>query len=246
MVKTGYSPSCWSRARLRMDAISQPIPTPHSTPSVICSRNDGTRLMIEAPGLVSTPMIPSVRKTAIGSLLPDSSSISGSRLPRRCDPRVRSTANTAAASVEETIEPSSRPVSGEKPSTSTANPPTRMALSTTPRLARTRPGTSTGRICLQSVSRPPENRMKTSATTPTAWAAHASLKAMPPSPSEPASMPMSRNSTSAGTPRRFEKRVEPMLRMSRTATMTRTSSIVNPIENPFSHAFLCGPAASPA
>lgn len=95
-----------------------------------------------------------VRKAAIGSLLPDSYSSSGWSLPRKLTLRLRRIANTAAASVEETIEPSSRHHSKEgfsvKPRYSgkyrnpavkspNVNSPTKSAVSSTPRLDSTLP-----------------------------------------------------------------------------------------------------------
>src|SRR5690606_30637488 len=66
------------------------------------------------------------------------------------------------------------------------------------------PGASTGRTARQSVSNPPPKRMKARATTPTPWASSTSSNSMPPGPSDPASMPMARNSSSDGTPNRSD------------------------------------------
>jgi len=52
---------------------------------------------------------PTVRNTAIGSLLPDSNSSSGLSRPLRLTALDRRTAKTAAASVEETIDPRGTP-----------------------------------------------------------------------------------------------------------------------------------------
>ena len=99
--------------------------------------------------------IVTVKKIAIGSFDPDSSSKSGRILFRSKISFAPSIANTAAASVEEMIEPKSKASSQSRPSryfTSTAIMP---AVSTTPRVARMMPFTMTGRIDFRFVSRPP-------------------------------------------------------------------------------------------
>jgi len=117
-----------------------------------------------------------VRKSAIGSLLPDSSSRSGLSLPLRLTFRDRITAKTAAASVEDMTAPNSSPSWSENPSTGMANSPTATAVSRTPNVARAMPWPRTGRIIRQLVSRPPENKMKAKASVPTNLATAASSK----------------------------------------------------------------------
>lgn len=102
----------------------------------------------------------------MGSLLPDSNSRSGLMSPFKPTLRARSTANTAAASVDETIAPSSKPSSREKPSTPAPNAPTSAAVTTTPSVESARARPTTGRTLSHAVSSPPAKRMKTSATTP--------------------------------------------------------------------------------
>src|SRR5581483_11996745 len=67
--------------------------------------------------------------------------------------------------------------------------------------------------------------MKTRATTPSACARPASAKAMPPGPSDPASMPMSRKKMSAGTPSRPDVLLATTLTSSSTPPTSRTVSI---------------------
>jgi len=136
-------------------------------------------------------------------------------LPLRLTPRRRSTANTAAASVEETMAPTRRPVRSSKPNTSQANKPTRPAVKTTPTVERRIPRLMTGRMTRQFVSSPPENSMKASAMVPTRLAACVLVNWMPPGPSDPASMPMQRNTISVGTPARSETRLAKMLARTR-------------------------------
>ena len=100
-------------------------------------------------------IIVTVKKIAIGSFDPDSSSRSGRMLFRSEISFAPSIANTAAASVEEMIEPNSKASSQLKSNryfTSTAIMP---AVSTTPRVARMMPFTMTGRMDFKFVSRPP-------------------------------------------------------------------------------------------
>src|SRR5690554_7989528 len=81
----------------------------------------------------------------MGSLLPDSSSNKGFRFPLRpifLDLKIE---KTAAASVDDTIEPSNKPSCQVKSPTQQANMPTVKAVSNTPKVERTRPGPRTGR-----------------------------------------------------------------------------------------------------
>jgi len=55
-----------------------------------------------------------VRKTAMGSLLPDSNSISGCIFPRRLTFESEAHLKTAAASVEDTMAPNKSPSGHEK------------------------------------------------------------------------------------------------------------------------------------
>ena len=180
----------------------RPMPYPRAAPSAIWSTNIGTRSTMSALGSARSRVNPMVRKMAIGSLLPDSSSSRGLSRPVRAMLLERSTAKIAAASVEETMAPSSRPSSQAKPSTAVANHPTRTAVSATPSVASARAGQRTGRTLSQWVSKPPAKRMKVSATTPSDCASRGSSNSIPPGPSDPASIPSTRNSSSAGTPTR--------------------------------------------
>ncbi len=111
-------------------------------------------------------MTPVVRKTAIGSLLPDSNSRNGRRFPFRRALAIRRTEKTAAASVDETTAPRRKPVSGEKPRTKTANAPRQAAVRRTPTVERAIPCQRIGRISPHFVSKPPAKRMYASAITP--------------------------------------------------------------------------------
>lgn len=76
------------------------------------------------------------------------------------------TENTAAASVEDMIAPTSSPVVSENPNTQAATEPAMSAVTATPMVASATPCPRTGRMSSQAVSRPPEKRMNASATTP--------------------------------------------------------------------------------
>ena len=75
--------------------------------------------------------------------------------------------NTAAASVEATIEPTRRPTSQGAPSTVTVKAPVSPAVMSTPSDARTRAGQPARRKLARGVLRPPSNRMMASAVLPT-------------------------------------------------------------------------------
>ena len=113
-------------------------------------------------------MKPSTSSTAIGSLNPASPSRVRSRRRRR--PAPRSSENTAAPSVDATIEPSSNPSSSEKSNSQEAAKPVTTAVISVPGTARAIAGRSTGRISPQPAVRPPSKRISASAMTPTASA----------------------------------------------------------------------------
>lgn len=100
-------------------------------------------------------MIVTVKKIAIGSLLPDSSSSSGPRLFFSEIPLARSIAKTAAASVEEMIAPKSSASSQLKPSRILTKTAVAHAVTTTPSVAKMMPLAITGRIDFKFVSSPP-------------------------------------------------------------------------------------------
>ena len=135
------------------------------------------------------------------------SSSSGRSCPRRLTLRDRSTANTAAASVEEMIAPMSRPVHSGRSKAHIAVSPATSAVMSTPAVASAVPWFSTGLISSQLVEMPPLNRMNASATTPRVWATSALSNSIPPGPSEPASIPTARKTSSPGIPRLDESRL---------------------------------------
>ncbi len=82
-----------------------------------------------------------VRKIAIGSLVPDSTSSVERTRSRMLMPPVRSRKNTAAASVDATMEPNSSPSNQEKSSRKRAATPNMMAVNSTPKVASVMAGT---------------------------------------------------------------------------------------------------------
>jgi len=107
-----------------------------------------------------------VRKIAIGSLLPDSiSSVDATRFFSAA-PCVRSSANTAAASVDPTIAPSSIPSSHDSLSTQAANTPSRAAVTSTPTVARLIAGHRATRKVSRLVRMPPSKMITASARVP--------------------------------------------------------------------------------
>ncbi len=155
----------------------------------------------EAP---SRPTSATVRKMAIGSLEPDSTSSVERTRSRRLMPPTRSRKKTAAASVGATMTPSSRPCSQEKPSTSCAANPTSSAVTSTPTVASSSAGSAATRSVASRVAKPESNRMMASATEPTKYAAPRLSNWMP-SPSSPAASPTSRKTSSKGAPKRKDK-----------------------------------------
>ena len=142
-------------------------------------------------------MKPSTSSTAIGSLKPASPSSVRSRRLR--SPAPRSSENTAAPSVEETIEPSSSPSSVENPNSHEAANPVTTAVISVPGSASPIAGRSTGRISPQPAVSPPSNRISASAITPIVSARWKSSNAIRPRPSDPIAMPSPRKSTSPGS-----------------------------------------------
>ncbi|OQC68943.1 MAG: hypothetical protein BWX47_01529 [candidate division Hyd24-12 bacterium ADurb.Bin004] len=162
--------------RLKALEARNPRAAPINTPTVMFTASETREAVQDATVPEAKPRTVTVRNTAIGSLLPDSSSSRGFRSPFSFTRRDRIIAKTAAASVEDTIEPSRSPSKSGKPRTNRQKSPTRRAVMATPKVARIMLRPSTGRTLSQSVSRPPENRMKARAKTPTELAATGSLK----------------------------------------------------------------------
>jgi hypothetical protein len=165
----------------------------------------------------------------MGSLVPDSSSRRPRILWAGLGPRPRNSAKSAAASVDDTITPSSRAsgqVNPPAPMSKSVNVPSTPAVATTPTVARTRPGARTGRTVDHRVLSPPENRITASAAVPTACASSGESNSSPPGPSEPASIPTARNSSSDGTRSRSDTRAANTAASSSTPTTRMTASTV--------------------
>jgi len=167
-----------------------------------------------------------VRIYAIGSLLP----LSNSRVGRICpfsasffDRRIE---KTAAASVEDTIEPRRSASKSVKSVTHHTNNPRMPAVINTPSTERVSAWPKTGLTEVQSVSNPPENRMKLSATTPMNCAIPGLSKGIPPIPSLPANIPTARKSISVGIPSRNDVFPARMLMKSKTEATSIIFSIV--------------------
>jgi hypothetical protein len=74
-------------------------------------------------------------------------------------------------------------------------------VSTTPTVERSTPGTAIGRISLNLVSIPPEKRIILSDTIPMNWAS-LGLSKCNPRPSLPKNIPIKRNRSRVGMPKR--------------------------------------------
>src|SRR5690554_5112345 len=141
-----------------------------------------------------------VNMYAMGSLLPLSNSRVGLKLLFRARIFERKMENTAAASVEDTIEPSRRASNMVKSVMAQTKTPNDTAVKKTPRVEREIPCHRIGFTDFQFVSKPPENKMKFKATIPMNCAMEGSSNSIPPTPSLPASIPTSRNNNRVGTP----------------------------------------------
>src|SRR4051812_21849502 len=141
-------------------------------------------------------MHPTTSRIATGSFMPDSpSSVRASRRGS-CEPR--STANTAAASVAATVEPSSSAGSGSRSRMAAAATAVRPAVATVPTVASAIEVRSTGRISLHPEDRPPSKRISARATMPAWRASSKSLKSIQPVPSVPISIPTPSTRTRPG------------------------------------------------
>ena len=145
-------------------------------PIPICCTKSKQSANTDSLGFARRFVRPMVRKTAIGSLLPDSSSSKGVSFPERLRFLAPSTLNTAAASVAEIMPPNSNPSRNETWSRKTAKTATTMEVRSTPMVERAKAPPSVGRTTFHSVSNPPAKRMKARATTPTACATDALSK----------------------------------------------------------------------
>ena len=146
------------------------------------------------------------------------------------DARAAESPNTAAASVDDTMLPSSNPSIHDQPSSTTAPHPTTAAVASTPTMDSDSAPASCGRASDQRVSMPPANRMNASATVPMVPVSGTLSKVMPPGPSEPASMPTPMNSSSAGTPSTPEALPARTLARSSVARATIAPSNPTPME----------------
>ncbi len=106
-----------------------------------------------------------VRNTAIGSLLPDS--ISRVAVTRSLRPLPPSSENTAAASVEPTMAPISRPWIKLRSNSQAATMPVSAVVMSTPTVASDSAGHKATRKLATRVRRPPSSRITARARLPT-------------------------------------------------------------------------------
>jgi hypothetical protein len=127
--------------------------------------------------------------TVGASLSPDSAS-SAPRIDGRRG-TLRSTENTAAASVGDVIAPSRNDSVQDSPSATCDATAMTATLTATPTVARASPSPMEGRISAHRVVRPPSVKMTTRAAKPSACAVRASSKRTP-STDSPNTIPMPR------------------------------------------------------
>ncbi len=169
-----------------------------------------------------TSMSPMVRRMAKGSLTPDSIS----RMPAsRFGMGVRrTTSNTTAASVEATTAPMMRAVSHPVSNRSCTPAATTPALTRTPTLARTKPGTPDSRKTDGLVVRPPSKRMIIRAMTLMSLTIAMSLTSTNPRTSLPKRMPIPSERRAAGTLSRSDA---PTMRTPMTMSPAATSRMLS-------------------
>ncbi|MNF91115.1 hypothetical protein D3C84_737080 [compost metagenome] len=152
--------------RLTRFSSSQPPPRPNSAPMPNCWSNCRSSAQLKPSWpLASMSIRVTVRKTAMGSLLPDS--ISRVALTRSLRPRPPSRLNTAAASVEPTMAPISRPSIQLRSNSQAAATPVSPAVTSTPTVASDREGHRATRKLETRVRMPPSSRMIARARLPT-------------------------------------------------------------------------------
>ena len=138
-----------------------------------------------------------VRKTAIGSFVPDSASSVCLTLASTGRPLSRE--KTAAASVEPTSAPINSATGQEKSSSRYATMAMIPVVARTPTVASDRAAGRIFRKCVHFVCKPPSNRISTSAIVPKRRACSKSPKLMIPVTSDPATIPTTTNRINVGT-----------------------------------------------
>ncbi|CPU46661.1 Uncharacterised protein [Mycobacteroides abscessus] len=216
-VAIGYKPEAGSATRRSAIAPrkpdSRPIAEPASSSYTICtavlfgSNTKGTMLNI------------STRITAGASLNPDSAS--NSPASRRGNGSTRSTEKTAAASVEDTMAPSSSASCQSMRSSTCAPNAVTTVLITTPTVANAPAGASTVRISANRVVKPPSTRITASAAVHT-FRASSTLSNSRPSPSSPRTTPTRRKNSRLGNPMRVATLVPTMLASSTSPPMSKS------------------------
>ena len=142
-------------------------------------------------------MKPITSSSATGSFIPDSPS--SERASRFSRVERRSTAKIAAESVAAIAAPTSIPSSSAEVEDPVRREPGDARRSATvPTVASEAAVPSTGRISDQPAVSPPSKRIRTRAIVPRVRASSASSNSIPPIPSEPASIPRPRKSSSPG------------------------------------------------
>ncbi len=176
-------------------------------------------------------MKPITSSSATGSFIPDSPSSERASRLRRVE--LRSTAKMAAESVAAIAAPTISPSSSEKPKISFAAKPASSAVASVPTVASDAAVPSTGRISDQPEVIPPSKRINTSAIVPSVRARSAFEKSIPPTPSEPASIPSPRNSSNPGIRTRSASRAPAIPAASSTPAIRISSASWWPIEGPY-------------
>jgi hypothetical protein len=136
--------------------------------------------------------------------MPDSISSVAATRSLSCTPEDLSSENTAAASVEPTMAPTSKASGQGKSSSQYAAAPVMAVHSTTPSVASKSAGRKPVRKVPIWVRKPPSSKITASATLPTQKLKRKSSKARPPGPSTPAKMPTTKKISRKEKPMRAE------------------------------------------
>jgi hypothetical protein len=136
---------CGRLRRFKPITIMRPPKIPIAAPSSASVASVSRTCCQEPSRLTRNSISSKVRKTANGSLLPDSTSRVAATRGRRCRPPAWIRKNTAAASVEATVAPSSSDSTQGRPSIQWAAGAVSIAVTSTPAVASVIAGAKTWR-----------------------------------------------------------------------------------------------------
>ena len=166
-IKMAYMPSAkciLGNNRERKYPKNKPIPKPKLS---CCNSSPKKPSAVCPAGSTFKAINPVTNKIANGSLAPDSSSSVAWTRSFNLTPPLRSSENTAAASVEPTIAASNSPKRQSTSSSHVTNTPSIITVASTPQVASVIAGFSPTRNDLKEVRSPPSSKIQANAACPT-------------------------------------------------------------------------------